>query len=92
MVAQFVETTFKGYAPSSVHGDRLYPGAPPVVPHWAFMRENCLACHAGPAARPEIRCTHADRTNCRQCHVQTIEDHWPESSAWQWTQLTRSRV
>lgn len=50
-------------------GDRLFPGAPPVIPHHTLMRENCQACHAGPAARPEIRCTHPQRSNCMQCHV-----------------------
>ncbi len=54
-------------------GDRLYPGAPPVIPHRTFMRENCQACHAGPAARPEIRCTHPQRANCAQCHVGSTE-------------------
>ena len=30
---------------------------------------DCLARHAGPSARQEIRCTHPDRTNCLQCHA-----------------------
>jgi cytochrome c-type protein NapB len=34
------------------------------------MRENCAACHAGPAAREEIRTSHPERTRCRQCHVE----------------------
>ena len=71
---RFAETTFTGYLPSSVRGDRLYAGAPPVVPHRLFMRENCAACHTGPAARPEIVCTHPERTNCRQCHMQQAVD------------------
>jgi hypothetical protein len=33
------------------------------------MRENCAACHTGPAAREEIRTTHPERIRCRQCHV-----------------------
>jgi cytochrome c-type protein NapB len=33
------------------------------------MRENCAACHTGPAAREEIRTSHPERTRCRQCHV-----------------------
>lgn len=44
-------------------------GSPPPVPHGLQMRENCLACHAGPAAAEEIRVTHPERVNCRQCHV-----------------------
>jgi cytochrome c-type protein NapB len=57
-------------APASIRkGDRLYPGAPPVVPHSLALRDNCLACHSGPSARPEIRCSHPERSNCRQCHV-----------------------
>ncbi len=45
------------------------PGAPPPVPHGLQLRENCLACHGGPAAPPEIRVDHPERVNCRQCHV-----------------------
>lgn len=48
------------------------PGAgdtPPVIPHDVTMRSDCLTCHAGPGAVAEIRTTHADRANCRQCHL-----------------------
>ncbi len=44
--------------------------APPVIPHQLLMRENCAACHTGPAAREEIRCTHPERVRCAQCHVE----------------------
>lgn len=44
-------------------------GTPPAVPHPLFLRENCAACHTGPAARREIRCSHPERTRCVQCHV-----------------------
>jgi len=44
-------------------------GAPPVIPHDLDMRNNCLSCHAGPAAPVEIRVSHPERVNCRQCHV-----------------------
>ena len=27
-----------------------HENAPPVMPHPVFMRENCVACHSGPAA------------------------------------------
>ena len=43
--------------------------SPPVIPHQLQMRENCLACHAGPGAPKEIRVSHPERINCRQCHV-----------------------
>ncbi|WP_194767801.1 nitrate reductase cytochrome c-type subunit [Tamlana sp. I1] len=46
-------------------------GSPPMIPHQIQMRENCLSCHAGPAAPKEIRVTHPERVNCRQCHVPT---------------------
>jgi nitrate reductase cytochrome c-type subunit len=65
----FAESDFAGLVQHFTPADRLYPGAPPVIPHPVFMRENCTACHTGPAARPEIRCTHPQRANCRQCHV-----------------------
>ena len=44
-------------------------GSPPMIPHQIQMRENCLACHAGPSAPKEIRVAHPERINCRQCHV-----------------------
>ncbi len=44
--------------------------APPPIPHDLQFRENCLACHSGPAAVAEVRTTHPDRADCRQCHVQ----------------------
>jgi hypothetical protein len=50
-------------------GARLYPGAPPVLPHPLFMHETCLACHAGVAAREAIRCSHPERERCLQCHA-----------------------
>jgi nitrate reductase (cytochrome), electron transfer subunit len=42
---------------------------PPPIPHDLQFRENCLTCHAGPAAVAEIRTLHPERANCRQCHV-----------------------
>lgn len=65
----FAESDFHGLPQQFTKAERLYPGAPPVVPHRSFMRENCTACHSGPVARVEIRCSHPLRTNCRQCHV-----------------------
>lgn len=43
--------------------------SPPIIPHQIQMRENCLSCHAGPSAAKEIRVSHPERVNCRQCHV-----------------------
>ncbi len=48
---------------------RAMEGAPPAIPHDVELRGNCVACHAGPAAVEEIRTTHPERTDCRQCHV-----------------------
>jgi nitrate reductase (cytochrome), electron transfer subunit len=42
---------------------------PPPIPHNLQFRENCVACHSGPAAVAEIRTKHPERANCRQCHV-----------------------
>jgi nitrate reductase (cytochrome), electron transfer subunit len=43
--------------------------SPIIMPHGLQGRENCLSCHAGPAAPREIRVSHPERINCRQCHV-----------------------
>jgi nitrate reductase (cytochrome), electron transfer subunit len=42
---------------------------PPPIPHDVPYRENCLTCHAGPAAVAEIRTSHPEWADCRQCHV-----------------------
>ncbi|MEQ8331535.1 MAG: hypothetical protein RH859_13835 [Longimicrobiales bacterium] len=55
-----------------VTGRRAMEGSPPVVPHALEMRGNCVSCHAGPAAVAEIRTTHPERANCRQCHVPAL--------------------
>lgn len=71
---QFAETEYVALAVDPKPGERLFVGAPPTIPHSTLMRANCLACHDGPSARPEIRCTHPDRVNCAQCHVaKTVE-------------------
>ena len=67
--ALFVESEFQGSHSSGTHVARAHSLAPPVVPHSINMRSNCLACHSGIAARPEIVCSHPERTNCSQCHV-----------------------
>jgi cytochrome c-type protein NapB len=69
----FRESTFAGLRRELAPGPRLYPGAPPPIPHPLLMRENCGACHSGPAAREEIRCSHPERPRCTQCHVPSLE-------------------
>jgi cytochrome c-type protein NapB len=68
-VETFRPTLFVGLSQTKTASQRLFPGAPPVIPHAIQLRGNCLACHAGPASRQEIVCSHPERTNCRQCHV-----------------------
>ena len=75
--AAFAESDFQGLKQQFVKADRLYAGAPPVIPHRVFMRENCNACHSGSVARPEIRCSHPLRANCRQCHVPVLDPAAP---------------
>ena len=65
----FRDNSFQGRLQERHAAERAYPTAPPVTPHTLNMRADCLACHAGPAARPEIVCSHPERTNCVQCHV-----------------------
>jgi cytochrome c-type protein NapB len=69
----FRPTTWETVAPPSI-GRAAMPGSPPPIPHGLEMRENCVACHAGPAAVVEIRTTHPERMNCRQCHVLDADD------------------
>ena len=65
----FVSSGFVGLDQDLAAGDRATAGAPPRIPHRLLMRENCVACHDGPAAREEIRTDHPERDRCRQCHV-----------------------
>jgi cytochrome c-type protein NapB len=67
--AVFAGSVFTGLPQGRWRGARATPGAPPTTPHTLQLREACLACHAGAAARPEIRTSHPDRVRCRQCHV-----------------------
>jgi len=50
------------------------PGSPPPIPHTLQLRDDCLSCHAGPAAPIEIRTSHPERENCLQCHVASETD------------------
>ena len=67
--AVMVASVFSGLPQGPWKGGRATPGAPPTIPHTLQMREHCLACHAGPASRVEIRTSHPERPRCRQCHV-----------------------
>jgi len=49
--------------------ERELVGAPPPIPHTLQLRERCLTCHGGGSAAPDIRTTHPERFNCRQCHL-----------------------
>ncbi|MCB9426509.1 MAG: nitrate reductase cytochrome c-type subunit [Flavobacteriales bacterium] len=73
-VAQNATDVFKGSnyiaTPAPKAGiNKALVSSPPVIPHQIQMRENCLSCHAGPGAPKEIRVSHPERINCRQCHV-----------------------
>jgi cytochrome c-type protein NapB len=65
----FKNTNFRKITVPKTGVNNALPGSPPVIPHQIQLRENCLACHAGPSAPKEIRVTHPERINCRQCHV-----------------------
>jgi len=66
----FKNNHFEGLQQDLRRGRRFSTGSPPVLPHPVFMRENCAACHSGPAAREEIRTSHPERVRCRQCHAE----------------------
>lgn len=66
--SNFVASSWSGNKGSTLDNQALL-NSPPVVPHPLQLRENCLSCHAGPSAAKEIRTTHPERVNCRQCHV-----------------------
>ncbi len=69
-------STFREFAFSKVEPPKVGEGVnsallggPPMIPHQLQMRENCVSCHAGPSAPKEIRVSHPERVNCRQCHL-----------------------
>jgi cytochrome c-type protein NapB len=68
----FVETDWVSIEPPRL-GRSALGGSPPPVPHSLQLRENCIACHTGPAAVVEIRVSHASRGDCRQCHATVIQ-------------------
>lgn len=67
---RFRETSFAGLKPAAIPKGEL-PNSPPAIPHALDLRANCVACHGGAAAVPELRTTHPERVNCRQCHAAT---------------------
>lgn len=82
----FRSTTFATVHPPVLTGGRL-PGGPPPIPHTLHMRENCLACHAGAGAVVDIRTTHPDRINCRQCHA-----HPSTTEGWKRAEVDREKT
>lgn len=73
-VVQKTEGLFKGFIYNAVVAPKAginsaLVSSPPVIPHQIQLHENCLSCHAGPSAPKEIRVSHPERVNCRQCHV-----------------------
>ena len=75
-VTKNTTTTFKEFAFSKPQPPKVGEGvnnaligSPPMIPHQLQMRNNCISCHAGPSAPIEIRVSHPERVNCRQCHV-----------------------
>ncbi len=68
----FVESKWQSIATPRL-GRSFLSSSPPPIPHSLQLRENCIACHTGPGAVAEIRVAHADRGNCRQCHVPDVQ-------------------
>jgi cytochrome c-type protein NapB len=68
----FVATDWQSINPPRL-GQSSLSSSPPPVPHSLQLRENCIACHTGPAAVTEIRITHAARGDCRQCHAVVVQ-------------------
>lgn len=64
----FVDTRWQSIQPPRL-GQSSLSSSPPPIPHSLQLRENCIACHTGPAAVAEIRIAHAARGDCRQCHA-----------------------
>jgi len=78
----FVATEWKSVPPPLLDRAAL-PGGPPPIPHTMWLRDDCLSCHAGPAAPLAIRTRHPERINCIQCHV-------PQENSSYFTRLAHS--
>jgi len=72
----FVENNWLSVPPPKLGISQL-GGSPTPIPHSLQLRDDCIACHAGPGAVAEIRVEHATRGNCRQCHVQFLATELP---------------
>lgn len=72
--SSFTASTFYKKPAPAVGNNNALPGSPPTIPHALQMRENCLACHAGPAAVKELWINHPERVNCRQCHLPSQQE------------------
>lgn len=73
-----VANTFIGLAAPNA-GSRAYAGAPPMLPHPIWMRQNCLSCH-GEGGSSVIKTTHSSRQSCLQCHaVDATFEYTPSS-------------
>lgn len=68
----FVSSNWQSIRPPRL-GQSFLGSSPPPVPHSLQLRENCIACHTGPAAVEEIRVNHAARGDCRQCHAVVVQ-------------------
>jgi cytochrome c-type protein NapB len=66
---EFRPSGFAQGARPAQRGTKAHAFAPSTIPHRIFMRENCVACHAGERASADIRTGHPDRARCQQCHV-----------------------
>jgi nitrate reductase (cytochrome), electron transfer subunit len=53
-------------------GERVWPEAPPTIPHPTHMRSDCMSCH-GPHGLFGLRTPHPDRQSCTQCHVPSAD-------------------
>ena len=73
----FVGTTWQSINPPKLGRSQL-GGSPSTIPHSLQLREDCIACHTGPAAVAEIRVEHGSRGNCRQCHVPMVTTELPK--------------
>lgn len=76
VVKPFRKNRFQGGG-DPVRVARPSSGAPPVMPHRAFMREKCLACHGKESRGDIVHSPHPDRVRCQQCHVeQRFDASW----------------
>jgi nitrate reductase cytochrome c-type subunit len=68
LVRQSVENSWQGLKEPEA-GPKSHEGAPSVIPHRLFLRENCKSCHDREHPEKSLRSPHANKVNCQQCHV-----------------------